>query len=305
MFALTLLNKNNEIMPMKAAGLSLYRIVTPIFIAGGVFSLATFLSQEFLIPNMRDSIREVFGYAHTTRSIRSQVVRDAEGKVFTVGRYWPAQKRGEDVIVAEYRFKPELGKEVLVDRYMAPYLHWEPVPEGTKTKLRGQWVLKQGGTEPVRRDVFDENGLRVKPAEGNVPYQKYVRKVIATDLTPEDFESAGENVQYLSLADLQRRWNRQQVHNNLLLVKIHQHWSFPLTHVVLLLIGLPFVLNQNNRSVFLGVLVSVGICVAYFIVHAMCTELGSKGAIQPVVAAWLPVVFFTGLGVVLFDNLRT
>jgi len=81
--------------------------------------------------------------------------------------------------------------------------------------------------------------------------------------------------------------------------------NFPLTHLVLLLIGLPFVLNQENRSVFLGVLVSVGICVAFYVVNAMCMELGEKGYLQPIVAAWLPVLFFGGVGVVLFDNLKT
>ena len=43
----------------------------------------------------------------------------------------------------------------------------------------------------------------------------------------------------------------------------------------------------------------------YYIMNAMCTELGSKGVLQPVVSAWLPVLFFAGIGAVMFDNLRT
>ena len=86
---------------------------------------------------------------------------------------------------------------------------------------------------------------------------------------------------------------------------MHQHWAYPLTHVVLLLLGLPFVLNHNNRNVFLGILVSCVICVAFYIVNAMCIELAGKGTLQPLVSAWLPVLVFTGLGAVLFDNLKT
>ena len=157
----------------------------------------------------------------------------------------------------------------------------------------------------MRSDFFDAQGRRTVPEGKNLPYDEFERKVIETDLTPEDFEVAGENSRYLSVFELKRRWKRSKSTDNILLVRIHQHFTFPLTHIILLLIGLPFVLNQNNRSVVLGVLVSVAICVAYYIVNAMCTELGAKGALQPVVAAWLPVLFFTGLGVVLFDNLRS
>ena len=309
MFALTLLNKNNELMPLKAAGMSLYRIVAPIFGLGFLFAVLTFLSQEFLIPSLKDQIREVYGYSHRTLSRKSQVLIDGNTE-FNITRYWPAKKRGDQVIVTYYRFSPEKGKKVPERQYVADYLHWEPVTdreEGGKTASPpGRWVLKEG-KEPVREYLYDARGDLIVPEGETKTYKTYIRltlSTLSTRLLPEDFEAAGENIQYLSLRDLKRQWARRPSSNHIL-VRIHQHWSFPFTHVVLLLLGLPFVLNQENRSVFLGVLVSIGICVAYYIVNAMCTELGSKGVLQPVVAAWLPVLFFAGLGAVLFDNLRT
>ena len=125
MFALTMLNKNNEIMPLKAAGMSLYRIVTPIFCVAAFFSVLTFASQEFFIPNMRDAIREVYGYSHRSTSIASQILYDGKGTEFIVGRYWPAQKRAEDVIITEREWCPELGKEVPKKRYITDYMQWE------------------------------------------------------------------------------------------------------------------------------------------------------------------------------------
>jgi hypothetical protein len=258
------------------------------------------MSQEFLIPGMRDWLREVYTYSHSSRSIRNQMIRDGKGNTFTFELYWPAQKRADNVIVSYREYSPELEREVQRRYWVARHLYWEPARYGD-VEVRGYWVLRPH----VREYLFDEEENQVKPEGLTTLYKKLARKVIDTDLTPEDFESAGENIQYLSLADLNRRLNRRQASGNLLLVKIHQHWAFPLTHIVLLLLGLPFVLNQNNRSVFLGVLVAVGICLAFFVVNAMCMELGSKGVLQPVVAAWLPVLFFSGLGVVLFDNLRT
>ncbi len=300
MFALTMLNKNNEIMPMKAAGVSLYRIAAPIFCFGAFFSVLTFMSQEFLIPGMRDWIREANTYSHSSRSVRQQRIRDGKGNEFTFQFYWPAQKRADNVIVAYREYSPKRGEEVVRKSWVARHLYWERARDPGAT-VRGYWVLRP----EVREYLHDEDGSHIKPEGQESLDIKHARLVVDTDLTPEDFESAGEDVQHLSLGELKRRLERRRSSGNLLLVKIHQHWAFPLTHIVLLLIGLPFVLNQNNRSVFLGVLVSVGICVAFFVVNAMCMELGSKGVLQPVVAAWLPVLFFSGLGVVLFDNLRT
>ena len=50
---------------------------------------------------------------------------------------------------------------------------------------------------------------------------------------------------------------------------------------------------------------SVAICVIYYIVNAMCMELGERGVLQPIVSALLPLLIFTGLGSVVFDNIRT
>jgi len=301
MFCLTALNKNNEITPLKAAGVSLYRIVTPIFAAGFFFAVLTFCSQQFLIPSMRDAIREVYGYSHRTTSLRSLVLFDSAGTEFSVGRYWPAHKRAEDVIVTFRSYEENKSAPVPVKRYVADYMHWESAGDSDG----GRWVLKRGSKDAVREYLYDEKGELIVPEGSQVPYRQYVRLVVPTDLVPEDFEAAGQKMQYLSLADLKRQWKRSRGSNNFVLVRMHQHFTFPLTHVILLLIGLPFVLNSQNRSVFLGVIVSVAIAVAFYVVNAMCTELGAKGVLEPVVAAWLPILIFTGVGVVLFDNLQT
>ena len=309
MFSLTMLNKNNEIMPLKASGMSLYRIVAPIFCLALVFGGITFASQQYLIPRMRDKIRQVYGYSHSSTSVESQVIFDAEGYEFTVGRYWPMLKRGDDVVVEKRVYSPELGKEIRQERFTAPYLQWETPREewidDDTTKRKGLWALRPSDKEQVKEDTFDKTGNRTVRESEDHFFVEHSRKVIHTDLTPEDFEVAGENSAYLSARELTRRWKRSRSTNNILLVKIHQHYTFPLTHLILLLIGLPFVLNQNNRRVALGVIVSLAICAAYYLINAMCMTLGAKGVLQPVVAAWLPVLFFSGFGLVLFDNLRT
>ena len=299
MFALPLLNRNNELVPLKCSGMSLYRIVAPIFAMGLLFAVLTFVLQEFVIPAMKDEIRRVYAFAHRRLAREALVLEDAAGARFSVRSYWPKDKRGQSARIVMRPTESADGAPPAGKEYVADWIEWEPaeaLPGG------GLWVLKRG-REAVREYRYDARGLPLR-APDNKLWIEYERLALDTDLLPEDFETEGEGSQYLSLAELSRQLERRR-YAAPLLVKVHQHWAYPLTHVVLLLLGLPFVLNHNNRNVFLGILVSCVICVAFYIVNAMCIELAGKGTLQPLVSAWLPVLVFTGLGAVLFDNLKT
>ena len=50
MFSLSRLRKNNELVPMIMAGVSLFRILLPIFAMAGIFLAAMVLFQEYLAP---------------------------------------------------------------------------------------------------------------------------------------------------------------------------------------------------------------------------------------------------------------
>ncbi len=299
MFALTLLNRNNELLPLKCSGMSLYRIVAPIFAMGLGFALLTFLLQELLIPAMKDEIRRVYAFAHKKTAKEALLIEDAAGTRFSLRCYWPVQKVGESARVVFRAAVPAGGGSGVVTEYVADFIVWEPAPELPRG---GLWALKRG-RESVREYRYDERGIPLRAPDGKL-WIEYERLALDTDLLPEDFETEGGGSQYLSLGELSRQLERRR-YASPLLAKMHQHWAYPLTHVVLLLLGLPFVLNQNNRNVFLGILVSCVICVAFYVVNAMCIELAGKGTLQPLVSAWLPVLLFGGLGAVLFDNLKT
>lgn len=319
MFALTLLNKRNELLPFKVGGLSLYRILLPIFLIGLFFSVVTFLSQEYLIPSMKDNIRQAYNLSHDKSSREGVVLTDSQGTVFNITRYWPTDKRGDGVLITYYTHTEDNGT-IKRKEYISDHIKWEKIAgatDGDASHPPYQWVLLSRQTKKadsdrlpaVREFQFDEKGNKkpfVVPDSGKtLLFRELSRHPLPdTDLIPEDFDLAGGvYAQTLSMKDLLRQHQRSP--DNKVLVKIFQHFTFPFTHLILLLLGLPFVINQQNRSVFLGVLVSIGICVIYYLVNAMCMELGERGVLQPLVSALLPLLLFTGLGSVVFDNIRT
>jgi lipopolysaccharide export LptBFGC system permease protein LptF len=76
--------------------------------------------------------------------------------------------------------------------------------------------------------------------------------------------------------------------------------------VVLLFLGLPFVLNLGNRSGFVSLALSFGICAAFYMVTSVCMNIANQSdVLKPIFAAWLPVMLFGSLGITMFDRLPT
>jgi lipopolysaccharide export LptBFGC system permease protein LptF len=85
-------------------------------------------------------------------------------------------------------------------------------------------------------------------------------------------------------------------------------WSLaaaPWVHLVLLLIGLPFVLNFERRSSLEGVAVGLLLCALFFVADFLFQDLGQRGVLSPWLAGTAPVVLFGALGLVGQDRLAT
>jgi len=79
----------------------------------------------------------------------------------------------------------------------------------------------------------------------------------------------------------------------------------PLTNIILLLVGIPFVLSTERRSMFL----SLGKCVLIFLIYYIFTfvnhNLGETRHLPPWLAVSLPLVMFAAIGLYFTDRIRT
>jgi lipopolysaccharide export LptBFGC system permease protein LptF len=75
---------------------------------------------------------------------------------------------------------------------------------------------------------------------------------------------------------------------------------------VLLFLGIPFVLNLRNRSGFLSLAMSFGICALFYLVSSICMNIANQSEVlDPILAAWLPIMLFGSVGITMFDHLPT
>ncbi len=292
MFTTTNLNKGCELVPLRAAGLPLSRILASLFLLAFFMASLMIAVQEFVVPNLKDQIRLADSYGRALDSIQPDIVNDSRNNLIDVASYLPHEKRGQHVEITTKHAGQASSESIIRAREIL----WKDPEEGEPF-----WLLRDG-----RVEQFDLSGMKipVPGPDGSLQLvQKFSQMKLETDMRPVDLESSDREIEYLSFRELRNQYKRRP-HLKHLEVKLHRRFAFPLSNFILLMLGLPFVLRKESRSTLLGISIAMALGTIYLIVTEVCTNLGTRGALNPMLAAWLPVLFFGALGITLFDGIE-
>jgi lipopolysaccharide export system permease protein len=267
MWAVQQMSRKNELVPVLVAGISFRRLSVPVLAAGFLLSLLFAGVRESVLPKIAEE--------------RHRVERLFKGKANESPSIRPPQIRdaeGRIWHIREYEIatKTARGLNIVVGGLEAkPRRHWEAVRwEG------GRWIVVAG-------DPGDETVL------------------IETKLTPRDIEIESRSLLFLDVGDLRRMINRYPHRSNLRLL-LHAHFAYPLGTMVLLLMGLPLVLRAARKTPFVAAGVSLLLSIAFFAVSSVMQDLGGRDEVlNPVLGAWLPIILFGAVGLILFETMRT
>ena len=126
---------------------------------------------------------------------------------------------------------------------------------------------------------------------------------IASDMTPEAIvlRQSAKWVNYMSTFELTKLLQFEKIPGERAAVlTLHTRVANPINNLVMLLLGLPFILSRQRnlkKSVGLNILL-VG---AFYVFMYGCRYVD----IAPVWAAWLPILIFGPLAVLMFDTVKT
>jgi len=286
LFTISKLSKNNETVATMAAGVSVHRILAPVFLGGCVAAIGMFALREAAtrtIAFKRDTLRDVLENQSYDRVFEDLWFSDDRGNDVRLEEFRPATG---DPPVAEIRGLRAYFRDAGVDRTLrADRAVWSLV-DG-----REAWVLDGG-------EVADE-----VDAESAHP----VGVLTDLDFTPETVLMSirgQERPLELSFAELDEL-TRRDPDNAELQTLLQYHLTFPLSNLVLLLVALPFLVGRERGHNIEGLVTGCLMCIVYFAVDFVTRGLGAEGLLTPMVASWLPVILFGSIGAVLFDSMRT
>lgn len=286
LFTVSKLLKHNETVAALAAGVSAHRLLAPVFlvatcVAGGMFGLRELLSHD--LANKRDHLRFVLENKKRDWVLPHLWLRDLNGSFVHLTEFRPstgdppqAEVRGLDAIVHSSAQSIEAARAV--------------------------WVLRDGRTGWwLDKGVFRE----VRPDQTRV--ERPLTMLEGFDFTPAlalSYWRARDNpieLSFREVRELMRRDPDRAVYQTLFQYSL----TFPLANLVLLLVGLPILLRHERGKGAEGLAAGCLLCVFYFAIDFVFRNLGLQSSMDPRYAAWLPVLFFGSLGLVLFDSMRT
>lgn len=277
MFAVSRLVRNNEILPLLAGGQSVFRILAPVVLGSLCIGLLDAANTEYVIPEMADVIRTSGAFKKRDRVHRPGILRDDVGNTFFIGSYDSATKELRWVSFRQFDADHKLVRTTYGD-----YARWH----GGST--RGAWRLSSG---------YVVEGDDVRPLAGTID--------LPTSIVPMDVASLTERVSLLPLKDLRKQYRRQPYLHSLR-VQFLERLGRPLTHVLLVLLGVPVLLrSRGSRGMFVGLIVVLGICATFFLAGFVCQDMGNSGHLHPFLAAWLPTIVFGVGGILHYSSMPT
>ncbi len=288
-FTVTRLARANEILPIAASGTSLRRMALPFLAAAVLAGAAIAAVDEFVLSRLGDEIAETDDILDAREVSWSVEDYDGWTKLFA-NRYDHVHKVLGDVMITrlDADARPVEHVRAKTCRWDAARRRWVAL-EGT-VEYPQDFVAPEGGRPQVRKETIGPDGYAV-----TAPF------------TPETLRKGSSFTNLLPFAPMSRLLEeaRRFPHIPSCVMKVHARLSFPLSPLVLLLLGLPFVVAAHSKSFLTGLSFCFLMALAYYLAHFACMMLGYQGTLPPAAAAWIPTALFGGAGLVAFGRMRT
>lgn len=282
--------RHNELAPMISAGRSVHRILLPVYLVAVALTVLLMVAEEHIVP---PSLRQL-----------ERIEQRMDIEDFERGRSVPHLRSGDNTFVAARWFRDEMKLTSISSiGFVDPT---GSLPGGRLLARAFVYRQHDGVTAwfPVDGTIQPEG----TDAEGRLqsPLVIDLRTPIPMELTPDDIEVLIEDeTASLSRTKLRAMQELYPDRRDRIEMQLLTRRARPVASFVLLLLGLPFVARPGQRSIAAGLAVAFGCAVSYMAVDLFFQEMGTRGELQPVIAAWFAPVFFTALALARFDRIVT
>jgi LPS export ABC transporter permease LptG/LPS export ABC transporter permease LptF len=279
------LNRNSEIIAMKATGISLYRLVVPIVSIAAILAVSLFLFDEFYLPqaNRRQEALRNFIKGRPPQT----VLHPEQTWIFGHPRAGePARifyykffdrDRTEFANLSVFEFDPSTF--ALSRRIFAARVFWDD--DADLWRFQNGWVRDfQGSNQKSFREFINTNFSEIRE-EPN-----YFKK--------ESVQSQEMNFGQL---DSYIRDLRQSGFDTMRLrVALWHKLAYPLIAVVMAMLAVPFALSMGRRGSLTGIAVAISVALAYWVVDGLFAAMGYVNYLPAPLAAWSSDILFALTG---------
>ena len=270
LFALTSFARYSEIAAMKALGISLARILMPVFVYATALSALAFFFTDHVVPqatlqhNRID--REIRSQQRSDGSRRQVLLQDSDGQLIFARSYDASQQRADEVSWERLR------AGVPTERLVARHIQWE----------NSLWIAYDG-----RHYAFGNHG------QTETSFDSF--KLEEISLKPSDFSRQHKDPEEMNYAELKTFIDRAIQRGEDVArqrVDLHLKVSFPLTCFIIIALGATLGANARRTGMANSFGLGVLICFTYYSSLKAGQALGWNEVIAPWLGAWIANIFF-------------
>lgn len=283
-----ILERHNESVALKAAGVSLTRVTMPLFVLALVLGAGLFVLDDSFVHQANraeQALLDTIKGRKVARSFRAtyhQWLFLPDGRTLVnFIQYDP----DTDTLLrpSVYVFDDNLN---LRARHMAARATWR---DG-EWRAEGAWsrtFLASGSPVFVRHADQVAMPIAVEPSYFGREYRK-----------PSQMSFAELRSYILTLRAAGYKVDRFRV-------RLHEKITYPLSIALLAWLALPFAFRIGRRGAVMGIGLALVLGMAYFALMAIVGKLGESSLLSPPLAAWTPTVIFALLAINRHTTLST
>jgi lipopolysaccharide export system permease protein len=279
------LSRHNEIIAMRAGGVSIIAVIAPVILGGIIISAFGFINNEYIMPiytaraNYIKSIQIEKKEQRVVFQQRKLWLRGPDNSIVNIELISP--DRTEMIGVNIYKLNPDY---TVRERIKAQRLKWE----------NGAWRFKQSqkfilGNDTVISQSADDESFNIVGSPGDLG-------MIAKTSEEMNFKELWDYVKRLKMSGYKATRDEVDLYSKL---------ALPLASLLMVMISTPLSVQQVRSSgASKGIALAVLIAFFYWGLVSIGTALGRAGALPPLESAWLANAFFTLASVIVLFRMQ-
>jgi LPS export ABC transporter permease LptG len=290
MITFGVLQKTSQVVALKASGLSIFRLAAPAVVISLFLAGLVFFNQDYIMPftnprqnNLRLLIRSGQEPAQTFYQTTNQWICGQDSRIFNYAYFNPTNNTFAGLNIIDLSKEPFGIKR----RLYATRAVWD-----ANTRV---WILKDGWERK-----FDSETL--------IAYEPFKERAVGLAEQPDYFRRDFRGSQSMTFTELRQKISElSRAGFDVLDLKIalQSKIAFPMTCLIMVLVGLPFSFSVGKRGALYGVAIGIAIGLAYWGTIGLFEQMGRYEILPPMLAAWGPNLLFGTGGIYLFLTSRT
>ena len=279
------LNRNSEIVAMKATGISLYRLVIPIVSIALILAISLFLFDQYYLPQAnrrQEALRNIIKgrppqtYLHPEQTWIFGQPRPGEPARIFYYQFFD-HNRNEFANLSVFEFNPQTFS--LTRRIFAGRAVWDD--DSDSWKFENGWVRDIDGGNVTNYRTF----LSTTFPEVHEPPDYFEKEdLLAPEMNFAQLESYVRDLQQSGFDTMRLR------------VALWHKLAYPLVAVVMVVLAIPFALSMGRRGSLSGIAIAISVALAYFVVDGLFNAMGNVNYLPAAMAAWSSDILFGLVG---------